>query len=92
MSDKNVYKRCMNAINVNIDDIIVQLRIKNAKLLAELGRQISMEKEERYRKEIEQLKARVDKVYGSTHYPSNSNDPRVKFQNLVATLTHQISS
>lgn len=84
-------KRCINAID-NIDDTILRLRLRNAELIAENEKKISMEKEERYRKEIEQLKARVDKVYGSTHYPSNSNDPRVKFQNLVATLTHQISS
>ena len=84
-------KRCINAID-NIDDTILRIRLRNAELIAENEKKISMEKEERYRKEIEQLKARVDKVYGSTHYPSNSNDPRVKFQNLVATLTHQISS
>ena len=59
-------KRCINAID-NIDDTILRIRLRNAELIAENEKKISMEKEERYRKEIEQLKARVDKVYGSTH-------------------------
>lgn len=53
-------KRCINAID-NIDDTILRIRLRNAELIAENEKKISMEKEERYRKEIEQLKARVDK-------------------------------